>query len=178
MRIIGGSLGGRRFNPPADKWPTRPTTDMAKEALFNILHNSIDFESIKALDLFGGSGSQSFELVSRGCQDVTYVERHYPCIRFVKNQLKAFEATNYVHVVKSDVFRFMKSRSEQYDYIFCDPPYALDRIAEIPNLVFDNNLLSQDGLLVIEHDRKNDFEGHPRFDRSRVYGSTIFSFFG
>jgi len=177
MRIIGGFLGGRRFNPPADKWPTRPTTDIAREALFNILQNSVDFESVKALDLFGGSGSQSFELYSRGCEDITYVDRHFPCIKFVKTQVGVFEATQAIKIVKSDVFRFLKSDTSVYDYIFCDPPYALDKIVEIPDLIFSKELLSKKGTLVIEHDRNNDFEDHPRFVRARTYGMTIFSFF-
>lgn len=177
MRVVGGFLGGRRFNPPADKWPTRPTTDIAKEALFNILQNSMDFDTVKALDLFGGSASQSFELFSRGCKDITYVERYYPCIKFVKAQLAIFEAAEAVKVVKSDVFKFLKSVTTAYDYIFCDPPYALDKIEEIPELIFSKGLLMEKGKLVIEHDRNNNFEDHPRFIRARTYGMTIFSFF-
>ena len=177
MRVIGGFLGGRRFSPSADKWPTRPTTDIAKEALFNILQNMVDFEEIKALDLFGGSGSHSFELFSRGCEDITYVDRYVPCIKFVKAQLMIFEASEAVKVVKSDVFKFLKSDTSVYDYIFCDPPYALDKISEIPDLIFSKGRLKENGTLVIEHDRNNDFEDHPRFVRVRTYGMTRFSFF-
>jgi len=177
MRVIGGFLGGRRFSPPADKWPTRPTTDIAKEALFNILQNSIDFSEVKALDLFGGSGSQSYELYSRGCEDITYVERHYPCVKFVKAQLGLFEAADAVKVIKSDVFKFLKSDTSTYDYIFCDPPYALERIVEIPDLIFSKGLLNDKGVLVIEHDRHNDFSNHQRFTQVRTYGMTVFSFF-
>jgi len=177
MRVIGGHLGGRRFSPPADRWPTRPTTDMAREALFNILQNRIDFEDLKALDLFGGTGSQCYELLSRGCTDITYVDRHFPCVKFVKAQISIFDAEDEIKVYKSDVFKFIKSTKEQYDYIFCDPPYALKTMGAIPDLIIDNGLLVVDGLLVIEHDRQNDFSKHVRFDQSRSYGGSIFSFF-
>lgn len=176
MRVIGGHLGGRRFNPPADKWPTRPTTDMAREALFNILQNQLDFDDVKALDLFGGTGSQCYELFSRGCSDITYVDRHYPCIKFVKTQLEVFDAEEEIRIIKSDVLKFLKSTKDQFDYIFCDPPYAMKNMEVIPQLIFNRGLLTSGGLLVIEHDNQNDFSDLEQFDRSRSYGGTIFSF--
>lgn len=177
MRVIGGHLGGRRYNPPADKWPTRPTTDMAREALFNILQNKIDFTEIKALDLFGGSGSQCYELFSRGCLDITYVDRYYPCIKFVKRQVAEFDADAAIKIVKSDALKFINATDLSFDYIFCDPPYALKDMALIPDIIFKSGCLREDGMLVIEHDRQNDFTAHARCAQARSYGGTIFSFF-
>ncbi|MBT8221416.1 MAG: RsmD family RNA methyltransferase [Bacteroidia bacterium] len=177
MRIIGGTHRGRRFNPPADKWPTRPTTDIAKEGLFNILQHSISFEDLKMLDLFGGTGSHCYEFFSRGCRNMTYVDKHYPCVKFVKSQLKEFGAEEYVRVIRSDVFKFIRNTEETYDYIFAGPPYPLQSIPEIPDLIFDRGLLTSQGLLVLEHNPNHNFEEHPRYWKSRNYGSTIFSFF-
>src|ERR1700761_7397213 len=127
MRIVGGDLGGRRFNPPA-KIPARPTTEVAKEGLFNILNNLIDFEGIKTLDLFGGTGSISYELASRGAAELTLVEQDSVTVNFIKKTLQEFGLDDRAQVIKGEVFRFMKQCTEQYDFIFAGPPYALQSI--------------------------------------------------
>jgi len=177
MRIIGGRFKGRRFYPPADKWPTRPTTDFAREALFNILANRLVFEDIQALELFGGTGSHAYELISRGCPDVTYVDKFPACLAFVKKIAQDLDITDLIRIVKADVFRFMEYTAVQYDYIFADPPYALSNLQEIPDLLFRHNLLRKDGLFVLEHDPKHSFRQHPFFLEERRYGDTLFSFF-
>lgn len=177
MRIIGGTLKGRRFYPPAGKWPTRPTTDFAKEGLFNILDNRIEYHQLQALDLFGGTGNHSFELVSRGCPSVTYVDNYYSCIRFVLKMAKEWQVETFIHIVKSDVRKFLKHCTEQFDYVFAGPPYALKWLDEIPDLLFDNKLISKSGLFVLEHNPNSNFETHRNFSELRVYGKTYFSFF-
>lgn len=137
MRIIGGKFKGRRFNPPADKWPTRPTTDFAKEALFNILNNLLDFESVRFLDLFGGTGSHSYEFISRGCTDVTYVDKFPGCVQFVQKTARELGIQEQLRILHIDVFRFIESASGQWDYIFAGPPYALPTIDTIPDLIFE-----------------------------------------
>ena len=177
MRIIGGKFGRRRFNPPANNWPTRPTTDYAKEALYNILQNRIDFEETKMLDLFGGTGNHCYEFVSRGSMDVTYVDSFGKCIAFVRKTAKELDVENNLTVLKSDVFRFIKSADEQYDFIFADPPYHLKTLNQLPDLILDNGLLATDGILVLEHDQQNSFEEYKRFVDVRKYGGCMFSFF-
>ncbi|MCC7246318.1 MAG: RsmD family RNA methyltransferase [Saprospiraceae bacterium] len=177
MRIIGGKFKGRRFNPPADHWPTRPTTDMAKEALFNILNNLMDFEDVKVLDLFGGTGSHGYEFISRGCQDVTYVDKFPDAVRFVKKITETLGIQEQLRIVQMDVFRFIDSTSARYDYIFAGPPYALPTIDTIPDLIFEKGLLLPDGLFVMEHNPHHDFSEHPHLYDVRNYGKTIFSFF-
>ena len=177
MRIIGGKFRGRRFTPPAKGWPTRPTTDFAKEGLCNVLMNRIDFEETKALDLFGGSGNISYEFMSRGCTNMTYVDKFPACIRFVKETAHKLKVEDEIRIFRRDVFRFLAKVDEQYDLIFADAPYDLPKLDTIPNVVFEHNRLAENGLLVVEHDAQNDFEEHPRFLESRKYGSTIFSFF-
>lgn len=177
MRIVGGQFKGRKFTPPAKKWPTRPTTDFAKEALFNILNNHLDFESTKALDLFGGTGSHSYELISRGCEDVTYVDKFGGCVAFVKETAKTLKIEENIKIVRGDVFKFIESRSGKYDYIFCGPPYPLPRLIDIPDKIFANELLAEDGWLVVEHDERHSFKTHERFYEERNYGGTVFSFF-
>lgn len=177
MRIISGKFKGRRFNPPADKWPTRPTTDFAKEGLFNILANHFDFEEISVLDLFCGTGSHTYEFVSRGCKNVTCVDKFPPCIKFVRQTLKTLEVEELVTVVQSDVFRFIKHSGVSYNYIFAGPPYPLPNLEEIPDLIFQNNMLKPGGFHVLEHNPKHDFNKHPYFTFERRYGTTIFSFF-
>ncbi len=177
MRIIAGTLGGRRFYPPADKWPTRPTTDIAKEGLFNILQNQLDFSSVKMLDLFGGTGSHSLEFISRGCQDTTYVDKFGPCVRFISQLTQELKINDKIQINKADVFQFIKNSNSSFDYIFAGPPYPLTNIPDIPDLIFDNNLLDPDGLLVLEHNPQHNFEGHRNYQSHRNYGTTIFSFF-
>jgi 16S rRNA (guanine966-N2)-methyltransferase len=177
MRIIGGKFKGRRFNPPADNWPTRPTTDFAKEGLFNILNNIFDFSEMKVLDLFGGTGSHSYEFISRGCTDVTYVDKFPGCLAFVRKTARELGIEDCIRIVKSDVFRFIRRCDEKFDYIFAGPPYSLVGLDTIPDLIFEKDLLLEDGRLVLEHNPMHSFRDHPRFLQERHYGKTIFSFF-
>lgn len=177
MRIIGGKFRGRRFDPPADKWPTRPTTDFAKEALFNILNNQLDFEAVKMLDLFGGTGSHCYEFISRGCTDATYVDKFPACVQFVHKIARQLDIEPSLKIFQMDVFRYIGHTSEQYDYIFAGPPYALPTIDIIPDLIFEKNLLLPEGLFVLEHNPQHDFTAHPHIVDVRHYGKTFFSFF-
>ena len=155
----------------------RPTTDFAKENLFNVLSNQIDFEDgVTALDLFAGTGSISIELVSRGCDKVISVEKdsqHYAFICKVMQEVK----TDKCFPIRGDVFKYIENSSEKFDFIFADPPYALKELESIPELIFKNNLLKEGGLFVLEHGKQNNFEDHPHFIERRVYGSVNFSLF-
>ncbi|MEM8909705.1 MAG: RsmD family RNA methyltransferase [Bacteroidota bacterium] len=177
MRIIGGTFKGRRFHPPANKWPTRPTTDYAKEGLFNILHNHFDFETLKVLDLFGGTGNHSYEFISRGCQDVTYVDQFGGCIAFVQKTASLLQIEAQLRIVRSDVFKFIERTPFQYDYIFAGPPYALPTIDTIPDRILDKKLLTETGWLVLEHNPNHEYTQHPNCFDVRNYGKTYFSFF-
>lgn len=177
MRIIGGKFKGRRFTPPAKNWPTRPTTDYAKEGLFNVLNNSLDFETLKVLDLFGGTGNHSYEFISRGVSDVTYVDKFPGCINFVKKLSKELDITEQIKIYKMDVFKFIKFCPEQFDYIFAGPPYALPTIDKIPDLIFEYDLLKAEGWFVMEHNPNHSYTEHPHYFQDRHYGKTIFSFF-
>lgn len=177
MRIIAGEFGGRRFNPPAKNWPTRPTTDISKEGLFNILQNMIDFEEIEMLDLFGGTGNHCYEFISRGCENATYVDKHGPAVRFVERIKKEWEIGSRLNIVKMDVFKYISSCKKSYTYIFAGPPYPLPNLDEIPDIIFKNDILALNGLFVLEHNPNHNFEAHPNYFKSRKYGQTIFSFF-
>ena len=177
MRIISGSLKGRRLDPPARSWPTRPTTDFSREGLFNILNNRIDFEELNALDLFGGSGSHSFELISRGCTKVTYVDNFRGCLEFVKLKTTEWKLQDYIRIVADDVLKFIKRGNQSYNYIFAGPPYPLKELGQIPSIVFEQKLLAQDGLFILEHNFNYDFSKSIYFKEMRKYGSTQFSFF-
>lgn len=176
MRIIGGIHGGRRINPPAHMPHTRPTTDIAKEGLFNMLQNTLDFEDMKTLDLFGGTGAISYELASRGVPDLTIVERDDKMHAFIKGNAEQLKFENF-KVVKSEVFRYIETCREQYDFIFAGPPYALNTIDELPVKVFAHGLLKPDGIFVLEHTPRNDYQKHPNFYKMKNYGTTVFSFF-
>lgn len=176
MRIIGGTFGGRRFNPPA-KIPARPTTEVAKEGLFNTLSNMISFEGLKTLDIYGGTGSISYELASRGATDLTLVERDPVTVNFIKKTIKELDLTDNVQVIRGDVFKFVKQHTEQYHFIFAGPPYALQAIDELPVMIFERNLLLPGGIFVLEHTPRNDYQQHPNFMKMKNYGTTIFSFF-
>ena len=176
MRIVGGIFGGRRFNPPS-KIPARPTTEVAKEGLFNMLSNTIDMEGIKTLDIFGGTGSISYELASRGAADLTLVERDLTSIDFIKKTTKELGIENRMHIIRADVFKFMKQCTDQYNFIFAGPPYALQNIDELPLLVFEKNMLLPNGIFVLEHTPRNDYQKHPHFQRMKNYGTTVFTFF-
>lgn len=176
MRIIGGTLGGRRISPPAAMPHTRPTTDIAKEGLFNILQNNLDFEGLKTLDLFGGTGSISYELASRGATDLTVVEKDDKMASFIKKTAQELKLQNF-KVVKSDVFRFIETAAEKYGFIFAGPPYALTTIDELPKLVFDKGLLNEGGWFVLEHTPRNNYTRFPHYLREKNYGTTVFSIF-
>lgn len=178
MRVISGIYKRRRFDVP-HTFKARPTTDFAKENLFNVLtSNYFDFEEdhVSALDLFAGTGSISIELVSRGCEQVISVEKdrdHYAFICKVMREVN----TDKCLPVRGDVFKYVRDCREQFDFIFADPPYELPNLETIPDLVFSNSLLKENGLFVLEHGKKNSFETHPHFVEKRVYGSVNFSFF-
>lgn len=176
MRIIGGELGGRRINPPASMPYTRPTTDIAKEGLFNMLSHSIDFEELKTLDLFGGTGSISYELASRGVADLTIVEKDNSMSEFIKKTVTQLKIEN-LKLIKKDVFRFIEQCSDQFDLIFAGPPYALTNIDELPVKIFEQKLLKEDGIFILEHTPRNDYKIFPYYQKEKHYGTTIFSFF-
>jgi 16S rRNA (guanine966-N2)-methyltransferase len=176
MRIISGSHGGRRISPPAKMPYTRPTTDIAKEGLFNIIQNNLDIESLKTLDLFGGTGNISYELASRGAADLTIVEKDNAMHAFIKNTAATLGLENF-KVVKSDVFKYIESCSEQYDFIFAGPPYALASIDDLPKKIFEKKLLGKGGWFVLEHTPRNNYKKFPHYRNERNYGSTIFSIF-
>ena len=177
MRVIAGKFKSRRFYPPADKWPTRPTTDFAKEGLYNVLTHTLNFTEVSILDLFGGTGSHSYECISRGCTDVTYVDQHGPCLRFVKEIAAKLDIEDYIKIVRSDVFKYIAHCGIQYDYIFAGPPYPLPNLSSLPSEIFKHGLLKEGGLFVVEHDQKHDFEHAPNFIKEKKYGQAIFSFF-
>jgi 16S rRNA (guanine(966)-N(2))-methyltransferase RsmD len=175
MRIVSGKYRGRRLTPPVNL-PVRPTTDFAKEGLFNVLNNLIDFESIKVLDLFAGTGSIAFEFLSRGAIEVTAIDSNHRCVDFIKKTAETFGAEN-LKVVKSNGFVFIKRMVATYDLVFADPPYDLDGIESLPDLIFLSSLLADDGMFILEHSTSYKFEKHPQFDSHRNYGSVNFSFF-
>src|SRR5215203_5729216 len=160
MRIISGSLGGRRIAPPSNMPYTRPTTDIAKEGLFNILQNTWEFEGLKTLDLFGGTGSISYELASRGANDLTIVEKDDKMFSFIKKTAADLGLENF-KVVKSDVFQFIGSCHEKYDFIFAGPPYALTTIDELPKLIFEKGLLNEGGWFILERTPRNNYQAYP-----------------
>lgn len=176
MRIISGELGGRRFNPPSKMPHTRPTTDIAKEGLFNILQNSLEFEELKTLDLFGGTGSISYELASRGVTDLTIVEKDPAMYAFIKKTAAEFRIAG-LKAVKMDVFKYISTCEEKFDFIFAGPPYALASINELPVQVFSKRLLNKGGWFVLEHTPRNDYREFPFYKTGRNYGTTIFSVF-
>lgn len=175
MRIITGEYKGRHFDVPRS-FKARPTTDFAKENIFNVLCQYVDFDGIAALDLFSGTGSISLELVSRGCERVVSVEMDRDHHRFIAECLKKL-GTDRCIPLRGDVFRFVKSCKQKFDFIFADPPYALRNLPEIPDLIFEKNILADGGLFVFEHGKDNDFSQHPRFVEHRQYGSVNFSLF-
>ena len=182
MRIISGTYGGRRFEAPRNL-QARPTTDVAKESLFNILQNRIDFEGIRALDLFGGTGSISFELLSRGAREVTCVEMAHQQQQFIRKVADTLKIGRELNLVRGDVFKYLRSQAAlaheegRFDFIFADPPYALAELAEIPAHVLENHLLAEDGIFVLEHGKEQDFANTPGFQELRRYGAVHFSFF-
>ena len=175
MRIVSGKYKSRRFDVP-HSFKARPTTDFAKENLFNILSHRMDWEDTVALDLFSGTGSIGFELLSRGCREVVCVEKdaaHYAFIKKVKDELK----DNHLITIKTDVFRFIETCGRSFDFVFADPPYALPELAQIPERIFKYNLVKPGGLLVLEHPKEYDFSALAEFEQRRVYGAVNFSIF-
>ena len=176
MRIISGEFGGRKINPPANMPHTRPTTDIAKEGLFNILQSRIDFDGIKTLDLFGGTGSISYELASRGAADLTIIEKDATMQSFIKKTVETLKIEN-CKILKMEVFTFLASCSEKYDFIFAGPPYALGTIDDLPKIIIAKKLIAPGGYFVLEHTPRNNYEKFEGYSFHRNYGTTIFSFF-
>lgn len=175
MRIISGKHKGRSINPPQGL-PVRPTSDFAKESLFNVLNNNFDFESLSVLDLFCGTGNISYEFCSRGATHLIAVDIDFKCYSFVKEMFAKFEYKQ-ARVVRNDVFLFLGICKEQYDIIFADPPYSHNEIPKIPVLVFEKNLLNPDGWLIVEHPKEVDLSELPHFWQHRTYGKVNFSIF-
>lgn len=176
MRIISGKFKGRRLSPPKNL-PVRPTTDMSKEALFNVLNNHYNFEGLKVLDLFAGTGNISFEFASRGSDNISCIDSDLGCIRYIKQVATEFDFN--IAATKSDVFKFLESSTNSYDIIFADPPYALDQktFDKLVHLIFEKKLLRDTGMLVIEHSKYTKMDSLPHFSFKKVYGGSVFSFF-
>jgi 16S rRNA (guanine(966)-N(2))-methyltransferase RsmD len=176
MRIISGEFGGRKISPPPNMPNTRPTTDIAKEGLFNILQHRIELDGIKTLDLFGGTGSISYELASRGAADLTIIEKDAAMYEFIKKNMEMLKVENY-RVLRLDVFSYLASCDEKFDFIFAGPPYALGAIDELPKIIVEKELIAEEGFFVLEHTPRNTYEKFPGFNFQRNYGTTVFSFF-
>lgn len=176
MRIIGGEHKGRLIRAPKNM-RVRPTTDQAKEGLFNILNNYFDFEGLEVLDLFAGTGNIAYEFVSRGASQVVAIEQNFACFRFIRKTAKDLDLEN-LKVQKTNVFRYLNYAYQDFDIIFADPPYDMRELEQIPELVFENNWLKAGGWLIIEHDKSHDFSNHLYFIQHRLYGKVNFSIFG
>jgi len=176
MRIISGIYKGKRLLAPK-KLPVRPTTDMAKEGLFNILNHHFAFSQVTLLDLFSGTGNISYEFASRGTQNITAVDAHYGCIGYIKNTAK--ELGFPIETIKSDVYSYLEKVKGKSDIIFADPPYdfTYEQFSKIAELVFANDLLNKDGVLIIEHSKYTKIDEAPNYGNSRRYGGSVFSFF-
>lgn len=176
MRIISGKYKGRRITAP-NNLPIRPTTDMAKESLFNILNNQFHFQGLQVLDLCAGMGNISYEFGSRGADQIISVDENAGCTKFIQQIAKELNLP--ITVIKADIFKYLEKTTQQFDIIFADPPYAFEQsqFDQIVQLVFQNNLLNDEGILVIEHSKSTDFTNHPNFSATRKYGGSCFSFF-
>lgn len=176
MRIVSGKFKGRRIIAPKNL-PVRPTTDLSKEALFNILNHQFSFRELRVLDLFAGTGNISYEFASRGAEPITSVDADFGCVNFIKKTAKEFDMD--ITAIKSDVFKFLERNKMKYDIIFADPPYDLtqEQFDKVQQLVFENDVLEEDGLLIIEHSTQTKMEHLEHFSNSRKYGGSIFSFF-
>jgi 16S rRNA (guanine966-N2)-methyltransferase len=176
MRIVAGQFKGKRITAPK-KLPVRPTTDFAKEALFNILNNRYDFTELRVLDLFSGTGNISFEFASRGTEDIVSVDAHYECVRFIQRTAEDLQMP--IKTVKSDVFKYLGVSQQPYDIIFADPPYNFDlqQMQKLTELCFENKLVTEEGLLILEHSKHLDLTDLDHFDEFRKYGGSVFSFF-
>ncbi len=176
MRIIGGSMGGRVLRPPMKGWPTRPTTDLSREALYNMLEFRVDYPSMAMLDLFGGTGAHSLEVASRGCSHVIYVDGYFKCTQWMKEIVHKLDLHQEIKVVRSDVKKFLRRNSVQFSYILADPPYDLSWIDSLPDLIL-SAALADNGILVIEHSARTSYTAHTQYVEHRNYGQTVFSFF-
>jgi len=176
MRIISGEYGGRKINPPSKMPHTRPTTDLAKEGLFNVLQHKIDIEGLKTLDLFGGTGSISYELASRGASNLTIVEKDSTMYEFIRKTIRDLRIEN-IKPLKMDVFKFIEQCDEKFDFIFAGPPYALTNIDDLPQRIFGKDLLNKGAWFVLEHTPRNDYKTFPHYKTEKNYGTTIFSIF-
>jgi len=176
MRIISGKFKGRRITPPKNL-PVRPTTDMSKEALFNVLNNHFNFSELKILELFAGTGSISYEFASRGCSPILCVDGDMGCVNFIKKTSKEFDFD--ITAIKSDVFKFLEKHHGNYDIIFADPPYNLDQkeFETIIELIFEKELLDEEGMLVVEHSKYTKLDHMANFSFQKNYGGSVFSFF-
>jgi 16S rRNA (guanine(966)-N(2))-methyltransferase RsmD len=176
VRIISGKFKGRRIFPPKGL-PVRPTTDMSKEALFNVLNNHFSFEGLKVLDLFSGTGNISYEFASRGSDNITSVDGDFGCVKFIKQVAEEYDFN--IAAIKSDIFKFLEKNKNSYDIIFADPPYALDQktFDKMVLIIFDQNLLHEDGMMVIEHSKYTKLDHLIHFSFKKSYGGSIFSFF-
>ncbi|MFK8045928.1 MAG: 16S rRNA (guanine(966)-N(2))-methyltransferase RsmD [Crocinitomicaceae bacterium] len=175
MRVIRGKYRSRRFSPPKN-FPSRPTTDYAKESLFNILENRIEIEGLDVLDLFAGTGNISLEFLSRGAEAVTSIDQNYAAYKYMKTTQHELEEKGWT-ILKQDVFKMIKKIEVSYALIFADPPYGLKGVKGLPSAILENNLLKPDGDLIIEHGQETDFTNHPNFIEERKYGGVNFSFF-
>jgi 16S rRNA (guanine966-N2)-methyltransferase len=175
MRIIAGKHAGYVLKQPFFE-PTRPTTDIAKEALFSVIDNYYNFENIKFLDLFGGTGNISYEFASRGCVDITTVELHTQCVEFIQKTSAKLELENH-KIMQMDVFQYINNCRESYDVIFAGPPYKLTNLASIPDIIIERKLIEGLGWFVLEHDPHYNFDDHPHLWKRRKYGQTNFSIF-
>ena len=175
MRIITGKFRGKQIHPPVNL-PVRPTTDFAKESLFNILNNIVDIESLHVLDLFAGTGSISYEFFSRGSEMVTAIDIDTRCVNFINRTALEMKAEN-LEAIREDVFQFLKHPFGEYDLIYADPPYDMEGIDLLPGLIINSSILKKEGIFVLEHSRDHDFTEHPGFDQHRKYGNVNFTFF-
>ena len=176
MRIIRGFLKGKRFATPSN-FPSRPTTDFAKEGLFNMLEHELDWSETKALDLCAGTGNISFELVSRGVESVLSIDANQRCILYLKNNISQLGIEQYMHAYKSDCVAYCRNAKEKFDFIFADPPFHLKFHEELITTIFGNQLLNENGLLVIEHGKQTKLEHIKGFEKTRNFGNVYFSFF-
>lgn len=176
MRIISGKHKGKKLYPPKSL-PVRPTTDFAKEGLFNVLRNRIDIEDLSILELCAGTGNMTFEFASRGASTILAVDLNFGCVKYIKEQAKELGYEDVIRAVKAELFQFVKKLSSSYDLIFADPPYALEGVERLPDLLLEKNLLSENGLLILEHGKQHNFEEHPQFLLCKTYGNVNFTFF-
>ncbi len=175
MRVITGKYKGRHFDVP-HSFKARPTTDFAKENIFNVLRSYTDFKSISVLDLFAGTGSISLEFLSRGCSRVIAVEKNYQHYLFIRNTIQKLDDPAMI-TIHTDALRYILKCTDHFDIIFADPPYALKELANLPDLILSHNLLKKDGIFVLEHGKNHDFSQHSTFLEHRAYGSVNFSIF-